>query len=398
MKGLSLGTGRIRINRGSFLSPETITIAVVQSTALLDSLRVQWEPDTLFLNHWKPAGYLKTYGPVKGLAVGDSFQVHAMGYFHQDGQTFARNLDNNAVWISDANNAVSINKGKAKAIAASSQYIRLTAQYNGLSDTAWFASCNQLKRINFGPEGIPYSQGWLAENEGGGYSAARGYGWQAQSALSSRYRGGKNYLQGTFCGNGDNLPNYRINVPDGSYVIRIGMGDNEWGGDSPIWVAFGSDTLFKHPAGKINYRETDTITVTGGNGLALNINGAMNYLVLMSGDGVNIDAVADDETLFTVPGSGSAIEEGVRNDDPGISATLTATPNPFNPALTITLPSRFFIRKLAVYNIRGMQVADLLAALHHGRVTWKPALPSGLYILKAESGNRQWVKRVMLAK
>ena len=78
-------------------------------------------------------------------------------------------------------------------------------------------------------------------------------------------------------------------------------------------------------------------------------------------------------------------------------------PNPFNPETTLSfeLPQAGEVH-LAVYNLRGEKVADLVngycaEGLH--QVTWNAShLASGIYLFQLEAGNTVSVSKVVLTK
>jgi flagellar hook assembly protein FlgD len=83
-------------------------------------------------------------------------------------------------------------------------------------------------------------------------------------------------------------------------------------------------------------------------------------------------------------------------------------PNPFNPSTTIafTLEMAGKVR-LAVYDLAGRQVALLLDAEQTAgrhQMTWNgtsdngSALPSGLYVVRAESGAMLRTQKISLVK
>jgi hypothetical protein len=119
-------------------------------------------------------------------------------------------------------------------------------------------------------------------------------------------------------------------------------------------VAFGSDTLIKidmnrdttiggivYQYGKYNRIKDDTITVTGANGLQLSCLGPVNYLVVISDNGIPMNLVADDDGIPDDPPDtvgGLAAER----HPPVAAVAMSVFPNPFNPCVNVfyALPAR----------------------------------------------------------
>ena len=82
---------------------------------------------------------------------------------------------------------------------------------------------------------------------------------------------------------------------------------------------------------------------------------------------------------------------------------MSAYPNPFNPATTITysVPERSLV-KVAVMNMAGQQVAELVNSnVEAGSysITWNASnVPSGVYLIQMVSGNHMATSKVVLLK
>ena len=78
-------------------------------------------------------------------------------------------------------------------------------------------------------------------------------------------------------------------------------------------------------------------------------------------------------------------------------------PNPFNPTVNIALDqNQTGSIKLAIYDIKGQKLAVLYdGVMQSGKTsfTWNALIyPSGIYFIKAISGNQTQVKKIMLIK
>ncbi|OGJ85728.1 MAG: hypothetical protein A2268_11715 [Candidatus Raymondbacteria bacterium RifOxyA12_full_50_37] len=136
-------------------------------------------------------------------------------------------------------------------------------------------------------------------------------------------------------------------------------------------------------------------------------------------DGVPGDTVtADEYGLITIPHvSGGAllrldcitcnpaveiIQKSEKKPDEGMA--LLASPNPFNPSITISLKGGKINTKchVSIYSLTGKQVLSKGLStfnIHQSAIKWDAAdQPSGVYVIKAQSGDRVLVKRVILVK
>jgi len=92
---------------------------------------------------------------------------------------------------------------------------------------------------------------------------------------------------------------------------------------------------------------------------------------------------------------------------PGSGLTLSAVPNPFNPATVINFEApEGQLAKVRIFDLRGREVANLFegpvtgpARLEwHGRDKVGRAVPAGIYLCMAESGGHTQTLKVTLAK
>jgi hypothetical protein len=99
----------------------------------------------------------------------------------------------------------------------------------------------------------------------------------------------------------------------------------------------------------------------------------------------------------------SPLQQDTEQEKPNSVELRPNYPNPFNPSTNITfyLPEERQVR-LGVYNVVGQQVANLvddpLSAGEH-TLTWNASeLPSGIYIVQLETGNRILTRKITLIK
>lgn len=265
------------------------------------------------------------------VGCGNSLNVTAC--YSRGSDYFTKNVETAAGWVSTDTAVVKVDKGRVFGVSEGAS-VAVIASFDGKADTALVTvlAAPPIVRINFQLRSTPLREGW-AINDGAAYSDAAGQGWLGAigGARDDRANGTTNFLLQSL--NYTTVETgFKVKVPDGRYVLRLGLGDNTYG-SSYTWIRKGGDTLSRYAAGP-NTITTNTVTVSGGNGLVLTVYGAINYLVLMPDNGTDINLAADDGY---VP-SGTTVAERNRPSGP---MKLTACPNPFNPVTTVrfTLPS-----------------------------------------------------------
>jgi hypothetical protein len=97
-------------------------------------------------------------------------------------------------------------------------------------------------------------------------------------------------------------------------------------------------------------------------------------------------------------------------DKPAKGSTLlelVVEPNPFNSSTTFKMNSRFKIEdcRLKIYDIKGKKLQDFTSKIKNqqssilNQITWNPEhLPSGIYILRAQTGTGTISKKLFLQK
>ena len=79
-------------------------------------------------------------------------------------------------------------------------------------------------------------------------------------------------------------------------------------------------------------------------------------------------------------------------------AMISATPNPFNPAVTISVVTQKFV-SLRIYDINGRMIADLTPRIQNGLITWNIGTnPVGVYVVNAQISGKNHTKRITLLR
>lgn len=372
----TLRQGTARFTGEYYGRKDTLLVTIVQDRGILDSIRIlPNNSDFIVLN---------------------GFRFHATAFFHNsDGYVYQKNADTLADWFCDTSKIL-ISNGAVLRKNAASDSLTLIAKLENCSDTVRFFLGQELDllwRINFQANRTPINSDWMAADTSR-FSDSVGFGWMNTTGLLPRdNRLGDNILFRTLV-LAQKPQVFKLFVPDADYIIKIGVGDNLYG-DVPCYVAFGSDTLISLGNIKTNMTKTDTIVLRGSVGLNLTIQGAIDYLVLIKRQGVDINQVAYDNNpaVFSVtesPNDGCLF----RAD----ASPLIVTPNPFNSTTTIRLPEPLSKDgRLAVYDLQGKCVADLSRFASKRSLIWNSTgFSSGVYLLKADVPGRVITKKLLL--
>ncbi|MBL8025396.1 MAG: T9SS type A sorting domain-containing protein [Fibrobacteres bacterium] len=368
---------------------DTLGIHVSESTEQLVKLKFLY-PNTGLLKNDSAA--IKLYGYFKRTAIGDTMVVDLSNSVHYSNQS-TKVIVKDGWYYSSTDTASTI----------------ITANYKGLSDSQMvkvYAQPSFVKRINFQAPTAPVKSitGWSIDGAGA-YSASRGYGWVGGSAYYYTFPG-LNYLEstvnkpGTFA-----MMNYKVNVPDGKYVIKIC--NRGWSGVNN--VVYNGDTLISLPQNPQRAHVIRPITVTGGQGCILSVTGGICYLVLISDDGAPMELMAWEDTTrdpVTAPptGGSTSIEK-----DKTVSSIMLFdnTPNPFNPTtnihyqLPIGLNASYRIYSINGQLVRAFEKLRGTAAVNHfnwnGNNDRGSYVGSGIYIgiLTTEKGTVRKNKLVL---
>ncbi len=381
---------------------ETLSVDIVPSTAILDSVAITPKQIT---------GYVE-----------NGFKFTANGYFTKGDQSFITNLDGAVEWLSSDTTQFKVTNGYLERIGAEGGDMVLRIEKDGKTDSVAFVMAQKLsviRRINFQPYDTMFSEHWDTEWNRV-YDPVRGYGWTVNKPSSSNLSINRNmidfhdslFIRSTAVSPGAwakyDEGTFKLNIPDGDYIIKVCMGEYLSGktcllrlDDDPLVKKLsgdGNDTLVKFTTNKTTKSiTTDTIELRTDNGLNLNIRGYINYLIIISKEGVDIDLVAyDTREAF---GGGGTTSNDAASVSSGKMPYLTVTPNPFNPAINIVLHEISYIREVGIYGVSGQKIVDLTNSLRGNRADWNATgMPSGLYLVKVLTGERTMLKRVMLMK
>lgn len=374
VRALDTGTALIALEKNGLR--DTLVLPIVASTAVTDSILIT--PDSI------------------GILAQDSFSLASTGYFHSGAKAFTRKLDSVAAWASADNNTITVENGKIRGIAAGGP-LAITATYTGVTGTAYVAIWPRpsfIKRINFSPSAAFWRFGWLAD-AGAAYDSARGYGWIRGAGASRDDRNGPNYLLKSFV-IGDAGAQYKIRVPDGSYIIKTGMGDNVYGTASRNWLVYNTDTVNLKDSGVANGINVDTVEATGGNGVVLEVSGPFNYIVIISNEGIDVNTVADDGGLLDNESRGGTA--AAKKDQDAELQVFTA-PNPFNPLVTVLIKGRFSgTAEINLYNVRGRRILAKTLYQENSFVWDAAGAASGIYLVNVKAGGKQLVRKLVLQR
>lgn len=255
-----------------------------------------------------------------------------------------------------------------------------------------------LRRFDFTCNQTVVDSHWIPDS-GSRYTPSKGYGWtNCTFPLDFRCnRGGGNLLGsfvmvwGTIC----TTAVFHVDVPDGDYLTRIGLGDGGYPNE-PQWVMFGVDTVarYKAPGNLGNAYSVcdDTITVSDGKGASFLVrstsNAKISYLVLLSSQGISMSDVAKDGQTVSLKDYPTSCPEKV---------ALKVLPNPFNPNTRIRLTGIKEKGVVSIYSTTGKLIAKL--NLIKGACDWDASVhPSGLYFVQAKVGTQVFRTRAMLTK
>jgi hypothetical protein len=286
-----------------------------------------------------------------------------------------------------------VSQGMVTGVSAGTSVI--TAQFGGKSDNGTvriMPKPSYVKRINFQVSSTPWKNGWLAD-AGNTYSGASGYGWSTNLTSAARDdRNGSNFLLKSFV-TGDGNATFKLNAPDGGYIVRLAMGDNVYGSASSTdWALQGTDTLIKH-SGQNNLIKDVRVAVAGGQGLVLRVKGPLNYIVVISDEGIDMNAVSDDG--YNNP-NGLVVEDEPASPE---AESVEINPNPFNPAVCISFRGLSNVKSLILYDGRGEKVADLSSQVRGHSVLWKASSnASGLYFAVLTLEKKRITRTLLLVK
>ncbi len=280
IEGIAQGAARIRVaysdpafSRG-FSEEVTVNVRDILPDATLDSIEARYHKLTI--------------------PRGESFRLQVAGSYTRGKDRFTRPCTAAVRWTSADPAVASVSDGIIKATGRGGP-VTITAAYQGRTDTSQVtvSEVPVVQRIRFQVKDSPPRSGWQAEN-GQRYSDARGFGWISLNNMSLRddRNSAKNFLLRSFV-SGAQENQFKVKVPQGPYVVRIAMGDADYGANPfECWTALGTETLVYYQ-GHANNLAT-RIVQAGDDGLVFTVKGPINYLILAP-VGVDLDKFADDE-------------------------------------------------------------------------------------------------------
>ena len=226
------------------------------------------------------------------IVAGDEFQLEATGSYRRAADRFALRLTDEARWESDAPDVVSVSKGLVRAIRAGGPVtIRATLGGKAAAAAVTVAAEPDMRRISFQSKSEAVRGGWAADN-GQPYSDERGLGWLDTRDLVQRddRASAKHQMLMRFVAAKENQ--FRVKVPEGEYVVRVAMGDADYGADPfDAWTSLGSEKLVYYE-GHHNSIATRIVRADD-QGLVFTVKGPINYLIVAP-VGTNLDKYADD--------------------------------------------------------------------------------------------------------
>jgi hypothetical protein len=333
-------------------------------------------------------------------------------FCHNTDSTFSVFSHSAVQWISDSPGVAVVSSSGLVAGKNAGGPVSVIASVSGKQDTAKvvvYALPPVIQRINFQcVTPLPFRPGWV-EDIGAAYDSARGFGWETPQSTCRNDRNGATFLLQSLI-RPDAERNYRVNVPDGDYVLRVGIGDNAYG-EYLAYVLYGTDTLVSQNH-STNTVRTDSVTVSGGKGLNLRINGAVNYLVIASQVGTPLDLVANDGInaldLGEAGGDTTTLSDGPHAGSVACALSLSnCSPNPFasTARIALTLPSQVRAH-YGIYNLRGQLVKYFLLPagasgpagmiMWDGRDSFGNRVPQGVYVGRLTTSSGKSLKNRMV--
>ncbi|MBL8027605.1 MAG: T9SS type A sorting domain-containing protein [Fibrobacteres bacterium] len=349
------------------------------------------------------------------IMVGDSLSIGLTGSFIDGSKICQMRLDTFATYEFDQeylqNNKLYV---KASGNVGNTKLIALFGGQKCTLDVRIAGVPSFIKRINFQPKGEKTTRiaGWHIDSMTV-YSSGKGFGWVSTTGVVGRLDSyapnlERNYFMATMHAASPEAA-YRIDCPDGKYVIRSCVTYCAWIPRLPFGVRLGSDTLalnIKPYNAERNGWVVDTrITVSGGQGLTLNIQGGIAYIILKSDDGAEMSLAAKDNFVSGEPKYTTEI-----NSDSKIHAAKMEKPviypNPFNPSTTIKyslegkVSASFTIYTVAGKLVKTFDLSDKCGInrsfIWDGKDGFGQKVATGLYMSVFSTGNGDLFKQKML--
>ncbi len=226
------------------------------------------------------------------IVAGDESPLAAVGSYRRAADRFQLLLTDEARWESDAPDVVSVSGGLVRAIRAGGP-VTIRASLGGKSATVAVTVTAEpdVHRISFQVKSDAVRSGWVADN-GQPYRDERGFGWLDTRDLVQRddCASAKHQMLMRFVAAKENQ--FRVAVPAGEYVVRVAMGDADYGADPfDAWTALDGEKIVYY-AGHHNSIATQIVPAAE-QGLLFTVRGPINYLIIAP-LGTNLDKYADD--------------------------------------------------------------------------------------------------------
>ncbi|MBL8028248.1 MAG: T9SS type A sorting domain-containing protein [Fibrobacteres bacterium] len=395
------GAARIEVIKnvlgGTF--KDTIVINVVSTTATLDSVKLDKDSVTML--------------------TGDRLPLNLYAYYHKGSQVIPRLMDTINIWSSSDAAVASVHRAQVRAVGVG--LCKIKVNMAGKTDSTTIRVMQKpryIKRIDLkGRSALDTTRvwGWDEDFRDVTYNATKGHGFTDGNAGSSSFLSNSNFLLSQSVSPYERVGSYKVNAPDGEYIIKFVMGGDIYGND---FLIYGTDTLMYLPTGGTWVTKVDTIIVSGGSGANFKIRGNLSYLILMSNDGTNLDSVSWDREPLTFVGDSAmdAIKAdttwpvSAEHSVPSLksdkkSVSLHATPNPFNPSTRIYYSigsSR--LANCAIYDIKGRMVRSFAITSAQDEIIWDGCdgagkqLSTGSYLVRVETAKEVVSCRLFLLK
>jgi hypothetical protein len=230
--------------------------------------------------------------PSAALAVvkGQSQPLFASASYHRGADSFVRNVTCEAAWSVEEGSIAAVSGASLDGLAIGSTMVH--ARIGAIDAKASIAvvpdATAQLVALNFQPAEPPLVKGWAVADDAP-FDAARGWGWEGAADLATRDdRSGVNDLRlGSFVVTSKGK--FHVQVPDGSYHVAAGMGDNSFGSGLHSLELAGAGIVYNVGGG--NTAGVVIAEAKGGAGLVFDVVGTIDWMAVMPVNGMSFDAV-----------------------------------------------------------------------------------------------------------
>jgi hypothetical protein len=231
------------------------------------------------------------------IVAGDSFPLKAAATFARGSDRFSRRVTGEAKWSSSDAKIATVSGGLIQTLNQPGR-ATIQAKFQDRTAPVEVTVCDRpvIQRIVFQIKDAAPRDGWLVDN-GQKFSDeklgdGRGFGWLNTEGLATRddRDRARAMLLKRFVKAKDKP--FKVNVPPGKYVVRIAMGDADYGAvPFDEFTALGSEKLIWYE-GRGNDVATNVVTA-GDDGLTFTVNGSINYLIVAP-LGIDLNKYAND--------------------------------------------------------------------------------------------------------